>query len=129
MSKCFVFLALFLALPAGYIAPRVAEQNNTDGTCTTNDDCMGRKVCNIKNNRCVMVKCIEDSDCMPSKIHRMDTYRDMTRGQRTGKFCFLYKCKASLPSKATCFKDSWCTSGMCKNGKCAKGKTGKSGYH
>ena len=47
------------------------------------------------------------------------------RGQRNGQFCFFNKCHDTLPGKATCIKDSWCTSGMCNNGVCAKGKSGR----
>ena len=45
-----------------------------------------------------------------------------TRKHDGGQFCFLNKCKDTLPGKATCIKYSWCTSGMCENGVCAESK-------
>ena len=132
----FVFLAVFIAsaslgspvagLPDGR---NLLDGRNNDGTCNTNEECKGRKVCDIENNRCVN-KCIEDSDCRTGKAAPVvgKMMRRGDRGQRTGQFCFLFKCQDTLPGKATCIKDSWCTSGMCKNDKCAEGKTGGRGY-
>ena len=136
MSKVFIFLAMYMAivlLDSSAEGRRGArsqayERNNTD-TCTTNDECKGRKVCNIENGNCV--RCIEDSDCRTGKrgTAKMEmARRSQNRGQRSGQFCFVYKCQDTLPANATCIKDSWCTSGMCQNGECAEGKTAKYGY-
>ena len=99
-------------------------KNNRNGTCTTNDDCKGSKVCNMENNRCV--RCIEDSDCRTGNNNQNATI--VEGGQMTGQFCFISKCKDTLPANATCIKDSWCTSGMCKDGECAEDKAGRGQY-
>ena len=140
LSKVFFFLAISMAIVALSSAKRErggrgGNQDNNDGACT-NDKCKGSKVCDIENNRCV--KCIQDSDCSTGKsmvakspytrrgvTNRKGTVRQFFREQRTGQFCFVSKCQDTLPLKATCIKDSWCTSGMCKNGTCSEGKDGK----
>ena len=130
MSKVFLFLAVSTAIVALGSAKREREhRNNNEGACTTNDECEGSKVCDIENSRCVKVKCIEDADC---KTGRAAQYRNAHLDrqffrQMTGQICFISKCKDTLPLKATCIKDSWCTSGMCQNGECAEGKSGRFG--
>ena len=122
MSKVFLFLAVSMAIVALGSAKREREhRNNNEGACTTNDECEGSKVCDIEKSRCVKVKCIEDADCKTGRalLYR-NAHLDRQTDEMTGQFCFLSKCKDILPLKATCIKDSWCTSKMCKNGVCAE---------
>ena len=143
MSKVFVLLAISMAtVSLGSPAAGLPDRRNwPDGKMFFN---FGRD-----GGRRNKDKCIQDSDCRTGKallyrslgfdehdrVHYRDVPAPVERGQRHagpavattrkhdgGQFCFVNKCHDTLPGKATCIKDSWCTSGMCTNGVCAESK-------
>ena len=124
-------------------------------TCSSNEECEGRKVCDVKVKQIggarftdrfdpdemeeteqaigYCVRCVVDSDCQErARPARTVAARGGYRASAgAGAYCLQNKCKDKLSDGATCIKPTWCASGECVSNTCgAMGGNGiqKSAY-
>ena len=109
-------------------------------TCSSNEECEGRKVCDVKVKQIggarftdrfdpdemeeteqaigYCVRCVVDSDCQERARAIGGRSLRNRAAAGAGAYCFQNKCKDKLSDGATCIKPTWCASGECVSNTC-----------